>query len=155
VGNFVKNAAGKVKEGFQKVGDGIRHVAGKVKEGFQKFGEKVKYAAGKVKDGFVKAGHWIKDNAGKVAKFGLKVWSTAVSAVGHVAGFIPIPGLGKAIGKVIGGVAKAANWVSDQIHADLGPTLNKVTSVMDKIRNPGSEYIPSITQCLGLALELL
>jgi phage-related protein len=169
VGNFVKHAANKVKEGFQhaagkikqgfqkvgnfvkhvanKVKDGIRHAASKVKEGFQKFGEKIKYAAGKVKEGFVKAGHWIKDNAGKVAKFGLKIWSTGVGLLGRVAGFIP--GVGKVIGKAIGGISKLGNFISDKIPGQLTGALARGSDVLNKINNPFSKYIPSITQCLG------
>lgn len=151
MGNFVKNAANKVKEGiqhvagkvkgaFQKVGNFVKNAANKVKEGIQ-------HVAGKVKEGFQKAGKWIKDNAGKVAKFGLKIWSTATSLVGRVAGFIP--GVGKLVGKAIGGISKAADIVAEKIPVDLGDKLNKGMKVMSAIQNPFGEYPPSITQRLS------
>jgi hypothetical protein len=132
-----------MKEGFQKVGNFVKHAAGKVKEGFQKFG-------GKVKEGFAKAGHWLKDNAGKVAKFGLKVWSTATSLVGRVAGFIP--GVGKLVGKAISGISKGVDIASSKIPGELGGGFNKAMGIMDKIQHPIGEYTPSITQCLGFGI---
>lgn len=60
--------------------------------------------------------------------------ATAASIASKVVGFIP--GVGKAVGKAIGGLGHVANLASNVIPAKLGPHLEKGMEVMDKIRNP-------------------
>jgi hypothetical protein len=79
----------------------------------------------------------LKTTGAKIAKFGLKIISTAQSIAAKVVGFIP--GL-KGVGKAIKAMSMGTNALSEKIHVSLGAKLDKGMRVMDKIRNPVSEY---------------
>jgi len=131
VGSGIKKAAQKVGAGIkkvaQKVGSGIKKVAQKVGSGIKKAAQKV---GSGIKTAAKKVGQFMKTTGAKIAKFGLQVVDTVGTAVGKVASFIP--DVGKPLERAIVGVSKVAGVVSDKIHTNLSPKLQKGMNVMKK-----------------------
>jgi len=132
-----RNLFSSIRAGFRKVGHAIAHVAQKVGAGIkrvaQNVGSGIKTVAQKVGSGIhtvvKKAGTFVRHAAG-AAKFGLKVLASVTEAASKVAGFIP--GFGKPLGKVLEGVSKASNIISDKIHAHLNGKLEEGMEIMNK-----------------------
>jgi len=108
IGNAIKSAA-------EKVGAGIKKAAAKVGNG-------IKTAAKAVE-------HFAQTTGAKIVKFGTKVVQTVGEVVAKAASFIP--DIGKPLEKAIDGVSKVAGVVSDHIHANLSPKLQKGMKVMN------------------------
>ena len=87
-----------------------------------------------------KVGTFMQHTGSKIAKFGTMVYSTVTQAASKVAGFIP--GVGKPIGQALAGVSKAAGAISNKIHANLSPKLQKGMKVM-RTANKVMGFIPT------------
>jgi hypothetical protein len=85
-----------------------------------------------------KVGNFLKTTGAKIAKFGLEVVSTAASVASKFAKFIPV--VGKAVSTALKVESKVTGAVSNAIHANLSPKLQKGMSVMGEIQHPFSEY---------------
>ena len=95
-----------------------------------------------------KAKAFLKENGAKIAKVGLKGIATYYKLASHAAAFIPV--IGKPLGKALSVASKAADFGSDQIHANLDGKWGKAASVMNTIQHPVGKSTPVVLYLIHL-----